>query len=692
MAGKSRNVSVEVSISGEQKYKQAISEINSANKTLGAEMKRLAEEYKGNEDSMSFLTQKGEALESMLVNQKQKIEQLREAVKISAQIHGEASAKTQQLAQQLSSAETSVIQLERAIADNNKAVKDLDYNTKEYDEEIRLLQSNLRVVDSQMAAGRDTVESLTQKDEILNQILEEQGKKLETLTRKLEEMVASGNATTEEINELALQVDEAAIAYNNTSAAIEKNKRALEENAEGIQEEEEELTGLGDTLGDIAQKFGITIPDSAKTALNGMEGFSAGTVAKMAAVGAAVAAVIKVLKELNDLTIEEAAKVDEYITQSSITGVPTQILEAWDYAAPLIDVDAETIKGAMVKITSAMGSAADGNSAAIEKFNELGVSITDADGNLRDSYDVFKDAIDALGQMENATERDAAAMALMGKSAQSLNPLIRAGSKALDQYYDEAEAVGYILSNNMVSALGAADDQYQRMQLQVEANRKQLAAEFAPAAQAAMELFTDGVKTAGEWLEKSGLIENLAAIITSLVDIFHTCGEIMAGIPGFDQQLGVLKITLGAIADFVAVIADGFALVKSLLTLDFGGVKNALGFGYGSGNANNLQRTIMIQNGEWQEYKDFYNSPYYTGYTGNASGNDNWRGGLTWVGENGPELVRLPAGSQIMSAQESQSTGGNVYIDTVVIDASNIQELNDIVEIFRDARTDKRKR
>ena len=113
----------------------------------------------------------------------------------------------------------------------------------------------------------------------------------------------------------------------------------------------------------------------------------------------------------------------------------------------------------------------------------------------------------------------------------------------------------------------------------------------------------------------------------------------MAGIPGFDQQLGVLKITLGAIADFVAVIADGFSLVKSLMTLDFGGVKNSLGFGYGSGNANNLQRTIMQQNGTWQEYKDFYNSPYYSGYTGNASGNENWRGGLTWVGENGPELV-----------------------------------------------------
>jgi predicted nucleic acid-binding Zn-ribbon protein len=691
MAGKSRNVSVEVSISGEQKYKQAISEINSANKTLGAEMKRLAEEYKGNEDSMSFLTQKGEALESMLVNQKQKIEQLREAVKISAQIHGEASAKTQQLAQQLSSAETSVIQLERAIADNNKAVKDLDYNTKEYDEEIRLLQSNLRVVDSQMAAGRDTVESLTQKDEILNQILEEQGKKLETLTRKLEEMAASGDATTEEINELALQVDEAAIAYNNTSAAIEKNKRALEENAEGIQEEEEELTGLGDTLGDIAQKFGITIPDSAKTALNGMESFSAGTVAKMAAVGAAIAAVIKVLKELNDLTLEEAAKVDEYITQSNIIDVPTQILEAWDYMAPLLDVDAETLKGAMTKITVALGDAADGNEAAIKKFEKLGIAIEDTDGNLRDSYDVFKEAIDALGKMENTTERDAAAMDLMGKSARDLNPLIIAGSKALDDYYKEAEALGYLLSEDQVKALGDVDDAHQRLQLTIEAGRKQLAAEFAPAAQAAMELFTDGVKTAGEWLKKSGLIENLASIITSLLDILRTCGELMAGIPGFDQQLGVLKITLGAIADFVAVIADGFSLVKSLVTLDFTGVKNSLGFGYGSGNANNLQRTIMMQNGDWQEYKDFYNSPYYSGYTGNASGNDNWRGGLTWVGENGPELVRLPAGSQIMNAQESRESGA-VYIGSIVIDAKNVQEFNDVIDVALHAKERLRKR
>jgi len=32
----------------------------------------------------------------------------------------------------------------------------------------------------------------------------------------------------------------------------------------------------------------------------------------------------------------------------------------------------------------------------------------------------------------------------------------------------------------------------------------------------------------------------------------------------------------------------------------------------------------------------------------NALGTDNWRGGLSWVGERGPELVNLPMGAQVI--------------------------------------------
>jgi len=37
----------------------------------------------------------------------------------------------------------------------------------------------------------------------------------------------------------------------------------------------------------------------------------------------------------------------------------------------------------------------------------------------------------------------------------------------------------------------------------------------------------------------------------------------------------------------------------------------------------------------------------------NAGGTDNWRGGLTWVGEKGPELVNLPKGSQVLPNNKS---------------------------------------
>lgn len=48
----------------------------------------------------------------------------------------------------------------------------------------------------------------------------------------------------------------------------------------------------------------------------------------------------------------------------------------------------------------------------------------------------------------------------------------------------------------------------------------------------------------------------------------------------------------------------------------------------------------------------------------NAAGTSYWRGGLTWVGEEGPELVNLPRGSAVYSAQESKAMAAptiNIY-------------------------------
>ena len=67
-----------------------------------------------------------------------------------------------------------------------------------------------------------------------------------------------------------------------------------------------------------------------------------------------------------------------------------------------------------------------------------------------------------------------------------------------------------------------------------------------------------------------------------------------------------------------------------------------------------------------------------------ASGTTNFRGGRTWVGEGGPELVELPAGSRITPEDKVGKTEYNTYY--VTIDAKNVDEFNRIVELARRQR------
>lgn len=559
-----RTVKARVALDGEAEYKQALQEINTGNRTLASEMKKLQAEYKGSSESMEFLTKKGELLERQLLQQKDKVDTLRQAVQKSAEQYGESDQRTQKWIQQLNNAEAAQFDLQHAIEENNAA----------------------------------------------------------------------------------------------------------------MQGEDETMISLGDTVQSLADKFGISLPDGAKKALDGMGSFSAGAAAKMAVAAAAVAAVIKVVKELTDLTIQVAADMDNYLTESQVTGVATEMLQAWDYAAPLIDTDAETIKSAMVKITKAMGDSS-------EQFDALGVSVRDADGNMRSAEDVFYDVIDSLSEMAPGAERDAAAMELMGKSAQELNPLINAGSDALKEYGEEAKAVGYILSKDQVDALGAVDDSYQRLQLTIDGVKKQIAADFAPAAEAAMDLFSSAVQKAGDFLERSGLIENLASIISSAFSILDAIGKTISNLPGLGSALDAVNLSLKAVAYTAATVADSINVIAGLLPQNWGSgmARTALGWNMDKGQLSNIQQ-LKYGSGEYATsvYDDKTGRWIGNGY--NATGNDNWRGGLTWLGEGGPELVDLPQGTKILSAQESRNAG-SITIGTIVIDARSVKEFNDIIEIVR---------
>ena len=703
MAGSSRKVNVEVALSGEAKYKQAISELNAANKTMGAELKRLSAEYQGNSDSLEFLTQKGEGLQTMLDQQKEKVQQLREAVKWAAQEYGEASTKTQGYAAQLASAETSVINLERAIEENNKAMEQQKYSTEAFDQQIAVLNSELQELDSEFAAGADATETYRAKQETLTAILAEQEEKYKTLCAALDAALNSETATEEEIAQLKIQVNQAATAYNNTSAAINRNSEALQQHLAKLGMEEKGLVGIGDALSGMTNKFGIQLPDAAKTALNGMGSFGSGTVKALGAAAASVTALYEGIKALHNMTVEYAAKADELITQSAMTGLSTDFLQAYEYAQNLVDVDLDTFTGAMQRLTDKMADARDGNEALAATFEQLGVTITDtSDGSLLPAEQVLMQVIDALHEMSNETERNAIASDLLGKSYQSLNPLIVSGTETLQEYMNAAKN-NYVLTEDQIAALGELDDQVQKNNNEWEALKKQIAAEFAPASKEALENFGKLVKAGGQALSESGIIEGVGEIFVFLSNMLQPLTDLLDTADSAPSRLSPVYEVLHGIAGVIAWINDAANVAIGMLqTLTIVGapsglkrIGTALGYGASSGNYSNMQK--------WEQSGDrFYaaaNGNYYNSQTGrwegnfghNAGGTENWRGGLTWIGEAGPELVDLPSGSKVKTAQESRGTGG-IYIGTITIDAKNVREFNDIVRILTELPIAKQKR
>ena len=582
-----RKVNTEFTVTGEEKLRRAITEINNGAKVLKSEMNKLTAEYNGNTDSAEFLTQKYDILERQMLTQKDKVEALKQAVADSAEAYGEADSRTQNWIIQLNNAEAALANTYGEMGRTQTAIEDMD-------------------------KALDGVSGST------------------------------GTAT-------------------------------------------EGMTSLGDVLDTVADKLGVKLPDGISKFTGGLGKIPASTAAAAAGIAAVVAIVIKLEKKLMDVTKESAAAAKELEALSLQSGVSAQDLQAFQYAEDFLDVSTDTLTDSLKDLTTKMSDAKDGNEDVIAMFDQLGVSVTDAGGNLRDSYDVFLDVIDGLGEMSNQAERDALAMGLINESAQKLNPLIEQGSASLKKYADEAENVGYILSNDQLKVLTAVDEAQNRLLKSQEAVSKQISAEYAPYMSDALNQTRELIEKVGMALVDSGAVDAFGSILDSAVSLLEPLGDLTADI------LPPLGTLLQGIAGTLAWAADTINLIVGLLTLNGDRISTALGLN--PNKASNIQKALYGADYKTESYYDSTGNYYdpttgqWTGnYYHNAGGNDNFPGGRTKVGENGPETVYLPQGTVIANAQETRADGGYDAPVNVYIEARTIQEFNDIIKIVRDAQ------
>lgn len=119
--------------------------------------------------------------------------------------------------------------------------------------------------------------------------------------------------------------------------------------------------------------------------------------------------------------------------------------QEWDYITKQSGTSMEALSMGMK--TLAVQAEADGKA-----FEKLGITVRDANGNIKDQGTLFNETLSALFKYENATERLAVASKVFGRSAQELAPILNSGAKSIEELRQRAHELGLVMSDEAVDA------------------------------------------------------------------------------------------------------------------------------------------------------------------------------------------------------------------------------------------------
>ena len=388
-----------------------------------------------------------------------------------------------------------------------KALKDVNGDLKN-------TQKQLKDVERLLKLDPKNTELLAQKQKLLADNVTNTSKKLDELKRIQDTMDQNG---VDKNSEQYMALQREIIATEND---LKKAKAELKQfGSVSLQKVKAQFEDISKKAGEVADKT---------------RGLS------LAAGGA--------LAGLGGLAYKAISGADELNTLAKQTGFTTEELQRFQYAAELVDVSMEDIVGATKKLKRAMGNDDD-------IFGQLGVSIRDSNGEMRDMRDVFYDSLRALSRVRNETERDTLAMELFGKSADELAGIIDDGGDALKRFGEQAVGV---LDEDTLARLNEMNDQLDQMKNNLVGAFTELGAKIAEVLGPKLGWLIGKIGEFVDWLGTldEGTIETILYIL-ALTAALSPVASAISAISGAIMFLvgNPVVLLIAAIIALVALIA-----------------------------------------------------------------------------------------------------------------------------------------
>lgn len=577
------------------------------------------------------------------------------------------------------------------------------------DQQIKINKAQIKLLTQEYNLNEDGMQTLTTKQSVLQSTYDEQAKKVAALDDKYKEMAATYGETDKRVAALKVQLLDASTAMAKTESEMQKNSAAMDAYNAAMSGSGSAAKNLKDALTEVDAKLAANkaevdrIAQSYDKTDRSAKGYEARNAA-LAQQNTQLNERLEAQRQKMDLLREAMKKAADVYGENSV--------EVQNYRKQLSETQAEIDKTSKT-ISENMETMNSGANPLLDTIKDL---TQQAGVELPGGLDKAIGKLGALGDMAGT----------VGAAIAIVKPIIGTISDASDSFSD--------LKSN-AQLIGLDTTQYQKLQyalMQVGVSSEGLSEIMNPLygkikeADDVLGDYAKGLKNMGDatdeerkkviemqntWSDYNVQLYDSAGNLRDMDEIFYDLIESFAETSSATERITKMQGIFGETASKVnEIVENGGTSLRDLAeqaertgkvlnestvqALD--NVNTAIGkFKQNLENAKNSLGALLVGlltfNGDlisdaWSGVKGSVKG-MLTGY---ADGTYNHPGGYALVGERGPEILRLPTGSQVYPTGVSQPMmqsargGGDTY--NITIDAKSVREFNDIVRIARSAR------
>lgn len=228
MAGKN-DIVAGIRLEGDQQFKSSVTSVNKTVTSLRSELNLVKAQYDGNQNSMEALTQKGEILNKILEQQKQKVEATKQGLENATRAYENGGKKIQEMEKACTAQEEKLEELNRTYQQAKQKLEELEKTNgsssdavKEQQEAVKKLEEELN--DQNTAVAKAKTELSRCQSEY-----QKTGNKVEDWKTKLNNAEAQVIKANSAVAENARYMDEAAASANKCAKSIDAYGKAVKE-------------------------------------------------------------------------------------------------------------------------------------------------------------------------------------------------------------------------------------------------------------------------------------------------------------------------------------------------------------------------------------------------------------------------------------------------------------------------------